>query len=431
MVKVDSCHARLLLVVVAISGSMNLTAMETAPPVQQETADALIKSIPVNYKVFAAVVDDVDGDGRLDILTTDRTNSIVQVLYQKSPRKFEAGPETKVLGFHPNGLTRLPGIEKRYVLSAEGDASLKLLGLDGEGGLKEIARRSHEGAFASTGFIWPSWGASLAVSPYEGSTLHLLRNFDPNTAQVEKEFALGKPGHPVPGEVTVADLNGDSIPELLYTTRRSRTVWSIIYPKDNENLQAVPIWKAPIGAPRHIVVADVNGDKALDILLPLESERRIAVLLNDGKGKFTPTEELPVPTRTWAPQRLAISEDQDGFLLLVATTEKSIIVYRIEKGSSPYRFKTVEIPLEVSVNQALFLRDIDGDGELDLIFTLNRVKDSLKIVYGPIWKHLAAQQESNSSGQQYLQSIDLESATQPSHVLARICLLYTSPSPRD
>ncbi|MER2558885.1 MAG: FG-GAP-like repeat-containing protein [Candidatus Competibacter denitrificans] len=417
MAKVDSRHVRLLLAIAAISSSMTLAAMEATPAVQQH-AD-LLQPIPANYKVFAAVVDDIDSNGLLDILTTDRTQGITQVLYQKSPRKFEAGPEAKILGFHPNGLTRFPGSERRYVLSAEGDAALKVLGLDEQGGIKEIANRPHEGAFASTGFTWPGWGTSLVVAPYEGSTLSLFRNFDPNTAQAEKEFNLGKPEHPVPGEVTVADINGDGIPELLYTTRRSRTLWQISYPNDNQAPQAVPIWKAPVGAPRHLVVADINGDKALDILLPLESERRIAVLINDGKGHFTPGEELPVPTNTWAPQRLAISENRDGSLLLVATTEKSLVVYRVEKGN-PYRFKTVELPLETPVNQVLLLRDMDGDGEMDLVFTLNRVKDSLQILYGPLWQRLAKEQEPNSASQLSPQPPKLESAYEPSHVLARV-----------
>jgi len=185
------------------------------------------------HKVFAVVVDDIDGDGRPDLLVTYRSEGTAQVLYQKAPQQFEAGPAAKILGFHPDGLTRFPGVERRYVLSAEGDTALRVLGVDEAGNIKAIADHPQEGPFATTAFTWPNWGTSLAVVPYEGYGLFLLRNFQPETAQVEREFVLGKPEHRVPGEVTVADLNGDGIPELLYTTRRSRTLWRVNYPKDN------------------------------------------------------------------------------------------------------------------------------------------------------------------------------------------------------
>lgn len=383
---------------IMVSGRLCLSATELASSVRDNGVS--FQPFPVAHKVFAVVADDVDRDGRLDLLVTYRGEETAQVFYQKMPRQFEAGPATKVLGFHPNGLTRFPSVEHRYVLSAEGDATLKVLGLDQSGEIKEIARRPQEGAFATTTFFWPGWGTSLAVAPYQGSGLYLLRNFQSETAGVDKEYVLGKPGHTVPGEVTVADLNGDSIPELFYTTRRSRTLWRISYPKDGQDPESVAVWKAPIGAPRHLVMADMNGDGALDVLLPLESERRIAVLLNDGKGDFVPGPELPVASPIWGPQRLAIAEDRDGFLLLVASTDRSLMFYRIQKGI-PYRYETTELPLkDARVNQVLSLQDVDRDGDLDLLVSLSKIEDSLQILYGPIWKALTKQRDLVWSDQQ-------------------------------
>ena len=65
MAKVDSRHVRLLLAMAAISSSMTLAAMEATPTVPQP-AD-LLQSLPAHYKVFAAVVDDIDGHGLLAI----------------------------------------------------------------------------------------------------------------------------------------------------------------------------------------------------------------------------------------------------------------------------------------------------------------------------------------------------------------------------
>lgn len=348
-------------------------------------ATAVLQPLPNDQPVFTVVVDDVDSDGRLDLLTTSRSAETAQVLYQKNLRKFEAGPAAKILGFHANELTRLSGTDHRYVLSAEGDAALKILALDEKGGLRELARRPQEGPFTTTAFSWPDWGISLAVAPYQGAELTLLRNVRPETAQIAGEYIVGDPKHTIPGAVTAVDIDADGIPELLYTTRRSRTLWQVNYPKDNQDPKAIAIWQAPVGAPRHLAIADINGDGAIDILLPLESERRIAVLLNDGKGNFKPGPELPVPSRSWGPMRLAIADDRDGALLLVADTEQSLMFYHIEKNRPYFRYEIAEFPLDATLNQ-LLLQDLDSDAELDVIVVRSEIKDSLQVLYGPLWK---------------------------------------------
>ncbi|MDG4549496.1 MAG: FG-GAP-like repeat-containing protein [Candidatus Contendobacter sp.] len=373
----------------AVLGSAVLgwTMLLASPVLAEGTVTAAPQPLPVEGDIFAVVPDDVDHDGHIDLVTTNRGRSTAQILYQKAPRQFKAGPAVKVLGFHANEFSRLPGVESRYVLSAEGEGVLKVLLLDGKGSLKEGATYPLDGPYAVTTFSWPGWGLSLAVAPYQGDTLTVLRNFQPDTAQVDKAYELTVPRQSIPGVVTFADVDNDGIAELLYTTRRSRAIWQVNYPKDGKPPEPALIWTAPVGAPRHLAVADLNGDGAVDILLPLESERRIATLLNDGKGHFTPGPELTVPSSAWGPARLAIAEDRDSALLLVADTEQSLMFYRIRKGN-PFRYDTVELPIDASLRQ-LMLRDIDGDGELDVVMVMNVVEDSLRIVYGPLWTDLA------------------------------------------
>lgn len=422
------CFMRSVSAVIIAGGSLlfaqSLRAMEPTKP-------SIPEPLPFTDKAFAVVVDDVDEDGRSDLIVTNRGAETVQVLYQKVPRRFEAGPAAKVLGFHANELTRLTGNDHRYVLSAEGEGQLKVLAPDGEGGLREIANRPQGAPFTTTAFSWPNWGLSLAVAPYQDPVWMLLRNFHADTAKADAEYTLGVTAHSIPGAVTAADIDGDGVVELLYTTRRSRTVWQVSYPKGDQSPEPVAIWTAPVGAPRHLVVADLNGDGALDILLPLESERRIAVLLNDGKGHFTPGPELLVPSQSWGPSRLAIIRAKDTTWLLVADTEQSLVFYRIEKGD-PYRYETVELPLDSSVNQML-LQDIDGDGESDLIIGLNKIEDSLRILYGPLWQVATNERNAGSvteSGQAVKLDDDVDpawavkrnvtSSVDPSQILARV-----------
>lgn len=391
----------------------------------EPTAASIPESLPVAGQAFAVVVDDVDQDGRQDLVVTNRGAGTAQALYQKAPRRFEAGPVAEVLGFHANELTRL-GNDHRYALSAEGEGQLKVLAPDGKGSLREIANRSQDAPFTTTAFAWPNWGLSLAVAPYQGSGWTLLRNFQPDTAKAEKEYVLGAEGHTIPGAVTAADTDGDGIVELLYTTRRSRTLWQVRYPKDDQVPKPEAIWTAPVGAPRHLVVADLNGDGALDILLPLESERRIAVLLNDGKGRFAPGPELAVPGRAWGPSRLAIAQARDGTWLLVADTEQSLVLYRIERGN-PYHYETIELPLDGSVSQ-LLLTDMDGDGEADLIVGLNKVQDSLRILYGPLWPAATNQRGAGSVADESKQAVESDAGVDPAWAIKRNIAVVVDPA---
>ena len=356
-------------------------------PVSAAPSRTLWQPLPVEDDIFAVVTDDVDGDGRLDLIVTRRAYETAQVLWQKEPRQFESGPIAKILGFHANELSRLPGEKPRYILSAEGTGKIKILIPDQQGGLLQWgASYPFSGSYATIPFNWPEWGVSLAVTPYQGEGLTILRDFKAETAKAHSVYDLGVLGHSVPGVVSVADVDGDGIPELFYTTRRSRSLWRINYPGKDQKPEPSLVWTAPVGAPRHLVMTDLTDDGMPDILLPLESERRIASLINDGRGHFTPGPELTVPSKAWGPARLAVAQSRDGKVLLVADTEQSLMFYQIEKGN-PFHYQVLELPIDASLSQ-LQIRDLDGDDELDVIAVLSVTQNSLRVLYGPLWPGL-------------------------------------------
>ena len=74
------------------------------------------------------LADDVDGDGRTDLVFTSHGAGYVEVFFQRAPREFEAGPRlTDIAGYHPNDVVRLPGSPRRYLINAEGDSALRVI----------------------------------------------------------------------------------------------------------------------------------------------------------------------------------------------------------------------------------------------------------------------------------------------------------------
>ena len=127
---------------VGVLGSVALgwVVLWAQPSGAAEAVAAAPQPLPIDGSIFAVVADDVDHDGRVDLIATNRSRETVQILYQKAPRQFEAGPAAKVLGFHANEFTRLPGLEPRYALSAEGQRALKIVAAGWQGGI--TGRRS-------------------------------------------------------------------------------------------------------------------------------------------------------------------------------------------------------------------------------------------------------------------------------------------------
>jgi hypothetical protein len=160
----------------------------------------------------------------------------------------------------------------------------------------------------------PLWVAILlycALIPLTGNaaTAGLQDDSSPLAMQWNSRFAIG-------------DFDGDSQPDLATVQSgldRSDTRYWIRFQFSTGLREAIGV-TAPSGG-LHIASRDVNGDHFLDLIVTTAWQHRpVAVLLNDGHGKFTLRDPALFPSavldceRSWAP---ACRDVKDAFAAIL------------------------------------------------------------------------------------------------------------------
>ncbi len=328
---------------------------------------------------FHVLVDDLTGDGRADLAFTSHSGNMIRVFRQVAPRRFEATGDQDIAGFHPNDTIALPGVPKRYVINAEGMGRLRVVVAQPDGSLTRIADYTQPQPLGSTPFAWPEWGRlSLAVAPYAGSAMTLLRDFDPEKG--EARAALTLPAGQDPRPARLADLQGDGIPELVFPSFWDNKVWAIEYAGAEQTPKARKLAAFKEGWPRHVVPLDVNQDGKMDLLVPMSVQERIVVLLNDGQGHVTEGAPIIYPGRIGV-HTLAVGQDRGGRYLLAGGSH-ALVLYR-ERKEQPGGFQNIMLPILNWPNR-VELADVDGDGWLDAVVANQGPLES-QVIYGPLW----------------------------------------------
>jgi len=333
----------------------------------------------VNEGAFHALVADLTGDGRADLAFTSHGGNMIRVFRQVAPRRFEATEEQNIAGFHPNDTIALPGVPQRYLINAEGKNQLRVVAAQSDGRLTLVSDYSQPHPLGSTPFAWPNWGRlSLAVVPYSGTELTLLRDFDPEKGQAKTAIAIPTDRDPRP--VRIADLNGDGLPELIFPTFRNSKIWAIEYAGAEQTPRLRELASFKEGWPRQVIPFDLNQDGKIDLLAPMSTQEHIAVLLNDGQGHFTEGQAIPYPGRLGV-HTLAVGQDRGGRYLL-AGGSRALVLYR-ERKEKPGTFENKRLPMTDWPNR-VELVDVDGDGWLDAVIANQGPLES-QVIYGPLW----------------------------------------------
>jgi VCBS repeat protein len=153
--------------------------------------------------------------------------------------------------------------------------------------------------------------------------------------------------------------------------------------------------QVPVGpGSGQVILADVNGDRHLDLVTRHLLQRRIGVFIGNGKGGFTPGAANPIEL-AYQPGNIAIDDvNGDGTADLVAVQSERDLVDVLLGDSKSRPTRAPESPITAGTSRQFFTRmirllDANGDRRLDIV-TANGRENSFGILFGDGRGHFAA-----------------------------------------
>jgi hypothetical protein len=363
-----------------LDGDGNLDMVVAKSPESSEADSSLGVFLGKGDGTFAAMVEyptgggsqslalgDLNGDGRLDVATTNFTTSTVSVLLGKGDGTLDSRADYPT-GDHPRQLA---------LGDLDGDGKLDIVAANLRASTVSVLLGSGDGAFAdkvdySTGNIptslalgdlnrdgWLDIVTANQPLMYEKSTVSVLLGSGHGTFAEATSFPAENPLY----WVTLADLDGDGTLDLILASGAALTVQR---GKGDGTFAAAAYYPTSLGT-QSLALGDLDHDGDLDLVVAISMDGA-SVMLGDGSGAFSGSWALPTGIDRRMDTRLvALGDiDGDGMPDMVAATQgKESVSVLLGRGSGAFGAK-VDYPTGLWVG-AVALGDVNADGRLDMV----------------------------------------------------------------
>lgn len=368
-----------LLFVSGSAGLMSLICAQSSEPVSAEFATASFLSAPSLHFSGAPTsiaTGDLNGDGKLDLVTTDWSSGKVTVSLGLGNGKFAPGVDYAV-GSHPGPaiIADIDGDGRADVIVAsQTEGSVRVLLGSGNGKLQQAQAYSigFNPAFIAVGDFNGDGKMDVAVSGGSSRRLAILLN--------EGGGSFGKPIvrslSKTSTSFAIADLNQDEHADLILANDDGTI--SILLGAGDGSFHSTPDVKVAQGPLSSILAADFNRDGKVDLAVTLSGEKQLSVLMGKGNGGFDSAVSYRVGSN---PVSIALGDvDEDGISDLVVTNQGSN-TFSVLGGNADGTFRSSLDYVAGKGPLAAVAGDFYGASHLDLAI-VNFASQSISLPFG-------------------------------------------------